>query len=149
MKTFLLPLFFLASSFCSAIAQTDEAAIRQVIEAESNAFHLNPDRKVFTTYWHVTADNRMVYSDPTGSSIFQGDQMQAAVAKGELPPADQATSAFSNFLVRAGGNVGWATFDQKNTTPDGKTTYTREFRCMEKIGGSWKIISSSIHDYKP
>ncbi len=149
MKTFFFTLLFFASSVCSALAQTDEATIRQVIESESKAFHANPDRKVFTTYWHVTTENRMVYSDPTGSSIFQGKQMQDAMAKGELPPADNATSEFSNFLMRAGGNVGWATFDQKNTTPDGKSTYTREFRCMEKIGGVWKIISSSIHDYKP
>lgn len=149
MKTLLFTLLFLASSLCSALAQTDEAAIRQVIESESKAFHTSTDRKVFTTYWHVTNDNRMVYSDSTGAYLFRGDEMKAAMAKGELPPADNAASEFSNFLVRADGNIGWATFDQKNTTPDSKSIYTREFRCMEKIDGSWKIISSSIHDYKP
>ena len=149
MKTLLLTLFFFTSSLCSALAQTDEAAIRQIIESESKAFHLNADRKVFTTYWHVTNDNRMIYTDPTGTFLFRGDEMKTAMAKGELPPADNATSEFSNFVVKASGTVGWATFDQKNTTPDGKSVYTREFRCMEKIDGAWKIFSSSIHDYKP
>ena len=148
MKTLLFTML-LALSCCSAVAQTDEVAIRQIIESESRDYHLDPDRKVFTTYWHLTADTRLVLTDPTGTYAYSGKDLQAFVDKGEMPPANNAVSEYSNFVVKAGGTIGWATFDQKSTVPDGKSSYTREFRCVEKINGIWKIVSSSVHNYNP
>lgn len=105
MKTLLFTML-LALSCCSAVAQTDEVAIRQIIESESRDYHLNPDRKVFTTYWHLTADTRLVLTDPTGTYAYSGKDLQAFVDKGKMPPASNAVSEYSNFVVKAGGTIG-------------------------------------------
>ena len=147
MKSLFFSLVFLALSFGAAFGQSDDAAIKVVIEAESKAFHTNDDRSAFIAFWHITPDSRMVYSGPGTSMMYSGADMQAAISAGKLPPANQAESVFSNYAIRASGNVAWATFDQKSTTPDGKSSTMHEFRMMEKVGGVWKIVSESVHEY--
>lgn len=151
MKKILFVLSILALSLGSAAAQSaDETAIRTVIENESKAFHTNTDRTAFLGYWSVTPDTRLVYSGPADAhSTIPGDAMKSAAASGQLPPADNAVSEMTNFVIKASGTVGWAAFDQKTTTPDGKSEYMREIRCMEKVRGEWKIVSSSVHQYMP
>ena len=149
MKIKLLALLFFALSLGSAVSQSDETAIRQVIEAESKAFHTSADRTLFMTYWQITPDTRLVYSGPEGSSMITGDQIKGASAAGQLPPVDNAVNEYSNFVVHASGTIGWASLDQKSTDSAGKVSYMHEFRCMEKVGGAWKIVSSSVHEYKP
>lgn len=60
MKIKLLALLFFALSLGSAMSQSDETAIRQVIEAESKAFHTNADRTLFMTYWQITSALRFM-----------------------------------------------------------------------------------------
>jgi hypothetical protein len=149
MKNLFFLFAFIALSLGSATAQTaDEKAIRQAIEAESKAYHTNPDRMAFTAYWHVTPETRIVYSGPEASSVFVGSEMKAAIDSGQMPPMDHAINEYSNFVIRASGPIGWASFDQKSTTPDGKVSTMREMRLMEKIGDAWKIVFSSVHEYK-
>jgi hypothetical protein len=148
MKSLLTTLLLINTIFLMA-QNGEEAAVRAAIEAESKAFHTNPDRQVFLSSWKLEGDSRLVYQGTEGTNLMTGDGIKAAVAAGQIPPADKAVSEFSNFVVRAGGTVAWATFDQKSTTPDGKLQYTREFRCMEKVNGQWKIVSSSVHAYQP
>jgi Domain of unknown function (DUF4440) len=148
---FLVCLFFVLSLGSTLAQSADEAAIRTAIEAESAAYHTNSDRSQFISFWQLTPEARLVYSSPSSqnTSLYDGKSMQAAVAAGQLPAADQAAREFTNYLIKASGSIGWATFDQKTTTPDGKVSYTHEIRCMEKIGGAWKIVSSSVHQYQP
>ncbi|MCC6287384.1 MAG: hypothetical protein IT249_05825 [Chitinophagaceae bacterium] len=47
------------------------------------------------------------------------------------------------------GIIGWATYDKKTVTPNGKTEFSHEFRGMEKINGEWKIISAPVHAFIP
>jgi hypothetical protein len=149
MKNIFLTLFLLAASLSAANAQSaDEAAIRKAIEAESEAYHTNPDRAAFISYWHITPETRLVYTGLDGGGIFTGNDMKMAAEKGQFPPADQASREFTNYVVRTSGNLGWASFDQKNTLPNGEVHTMREFRMMEKVGGAWKIVSSSVHEYK-
>ena len=150
MKNVLFSLLLVTLSLGSVTAQTaDEAAIRTAIESESKAFHTNTDRTAFIGFWHITPESRMVYQGLGEINLLTGEAMKAAVAAGQLPAADNAERVFSNFVVKANGTIGWASFDQISTKPDGKAAYMREFRCMEKIGTAWKIVSSSVHEYKP
>jgi hypothetical protein len=146
-KTFLLLLLFVVA-LPLIHAQSDVAEIQKTIEAETTAFHVNADRNVFLSYWHITDATIMVYSPINGkSTVLTGPMMKGAAQAGQIPLADQGQAEFSSYVIRASGNVGWASFDQKETAANGTITHLYGFRCLEKIDGKWKIVSSSVHSY--
>jgi hypothetical protein len=147
MKKICFFLVFTCACLMTAFAQSDANTIRQLIEAESYAYHHNPDRAAFTRYWHIHPESRMVYSGPESSSLFTGTDMEKAIAANQFPPADLAVNEYSHFVVRVNDLVAWASFDQKSTLPDGKISTMHEFRLLEKINGTWKILQSSVHEY--
>ena len=130
-------------------SQSEVTAIRKTIEAEDIAFYTNPNRKAYMEYWAIKPDTRWVYSGLDGTVIMTASDLKTAIAKNQFPPADNSVCSFSNFVIKVNGTVGWATYDKKAVAPKGKTDYTHEFRGMEKIAGVWKIISASVHQYKP
>ena len=132
-------------------AQADEvAAIRKVIETETKLFHESQDRMAMLSYWKLDGDGRTVVSLPTQDAIVvKGTDMKAAIESGLMPKADNATFELSNFVCRASGNTAWATFDQKETKPDGSKIYFHSFRCLEKVNNEWKMVFSSVHAYTP
>jgi hypothetical protein len=133
-----------------ATAQTaDEAAIRHVIESESKAYHTNPDRTAYLGYWLLNENTRLVYTGAEGTFYVTGPMMQSSLSSGKLPPMDHAVTEYSNYVIRADDNIGWASFDQISRMPDGQVKYMHEFRCMEKVQGTWKTVQSSIHSYTP
>jgi hypothetical protein len=133
------------------IAQTkDEAAIRKILESEIINFHRNANRKVYVSYWYIKPETRFVASSLDGTNFFMtSDDFKAGIANNKYPPADNATVSFSNFVVKAGGTTGWATYDIKMVSPDGKGDHIHSFPGLEKTGGVWKIITGSEHQYKP
>jgi hypothetical protein len=134
----------------AATAQTaDEAAIRLVIESESKAYHTNPDRTAYLGYWLLNENTRLVYTGAEGTFYVTGSMMQSSLSSGKLPPMDHAVTEYSNYVIRADGKIGWASFDQISRMPDGQVKYMHEFRCMEKVQGTWKTVQSSIHSYTP
>lgn len=150
MKNLFLFLFTLVTVINTLNAQTaDELAIRQVIEGESKAYHHEAVRATFLNYWHIIPESRMVYTGPEGGSMLTGADMEKARSSGQFPPPDYVVNEYTNVVIRADGRIAWASLDQKSTAPDGKITYMHEFRCLEKIGQAWKIISSSVHRYEP
>ena len=89
-------------------------------------------------------------STPDGSVLFLRDEdFNRLIADNSIPPGDSATFTLSNFVIKAYGKVGWATFDDKTVFPDGKAVYLHQFRLLEKVGATWKIISGGAHEYKP
>jgi hypothetical protein len=142
-------LVFLVGSVCATFAQSEDAAIKKMIESESRAFHENTDRNAFINYWSLAKGSIMVYSGNGSCTVFSGEQMKDAAASGQIPKPDNAKVEMSNYVIRANGNLAWAIFDQKTTTPDGKSSYQHEFRCLEKSGSDWKIVGSSVHSYEP
>lgn len=141
----LVSLFALTLNF--AKAQSEAAAIQKMIEAESFAFHNNADRYAFMSYWNIIEGAHLVYSGNGTCLLLKAADMKTAAEKGEIPKADHAKTEMTNYVIRNNGNVAWASFDQKSTISDGKVSNQHEFRCLEKIGGEWKIISSSVHGY--
>jgi hypothetical protein len=149
MKKTLTTLFFLAI-VSIGFSQSDEAAIRKVIEAEDIAFHTNVDRPVYMSYWLVKPETRWAYSSLEGRMDYMtGDVLKTAMANNQYPPADNATCFFSNVVISTNNSMAWVSYDLKTVTPQGITDYTHEFRFMEKIKSVWKIINASVHQYRP
>lgn len=149
MKKTLFILALLAINLCAAIAQSEDAAIRKAIEDETRAFHTNPDRNVFLSYWNITDETVMTYSGGGNMSKITGAQMRDAVKNGTIPGVDNMTVTYENFTVRSSGNVAWASFVQIDTDKDGKKgPRLHEYRMLEKINGAWKIVCSSVHEMK-
>ena len=137
------------SSICNAQTK-EEAAIRKILELEIINFHTNANRKVYASYWQVKPETSFASSSLNGNSFFMtSDDFKVGIENNQFPPVDNATCTFSNFVVKAGCTTGWATYDIKMVTPDGKEDYIHSFRGLEKIGGVWKIITGSEHQYKP
>ena len=134
-----------------SIAQTKEkVAIQKILELEIINFHTNANRKVYVSYWHIKPETRFVSSSLNGDNLLlTSNDFQTGIANNQFPPADNATCSFSNFVVKADGTTGWATYDIKMVTPDGKEDHIHSFRGLEKINGLWKIITGSEHQYKP
>lgn len=149
MKTLKLIVFLLGISLTIFGQTSDEAAIRKIIEAEHTAFHTNSDRKIYMSYWSVKPETRWVSSGTSGAFFMTGDDLNVGMAKNMYPPMDNAKFIFSNFVAKASGTVGWASYDAKVDKTDGKSEFTHQFRCLEKIDGVWKIISGSVHQYNP
>ncbi len=149
MKSLKLTVFLLGITLTIFGQASKEAIIRKTIEAEHSAFHTNPDRKIYMSYWLVKPETRWVYSNTSGTSFMTGADLNAGMAKNMYPPMDSAKFIFSNFISKASGTVGWASYDVKVDKTDGKSEYSHEFRCLEKIKGIWKIISGSGHQYNP
>ena len=55
----------------------------------------------------------------------------------------------SNHNVRINGNMPFATYDQAFGLPDGQKIQTHELRVLEKEGGRWLTVATSVHEYKP
>lgn len=149
MKTIKMTILFLGICTLSFAQTNDETNIRKIIEAENINFCTNSNRKVYMNDWLLKPETQWVYSSKDGLQFMTGEDLKIGMAKNLYPPANNATCTFSNFIVKASGNVGWASFDKKMITPDGKVDYVHAFRCMEKIENAWKIISASEHQYQP
>lgn len=150
MKQITLTLILMVSGLIGFAQNKDESAIRKTVETEIKDFHTNPNRKmIYSNSWQLQPETRWVSTGLGGNVLFlTSDDIKKAIANNFIPPADSATFTFSNFVVKASGKVGWATYDDKSVTPDGNISYWHQFRLLEKVGGTWKIISGGLHQYK-
>jgi hypothetical protein len=115
MKTFQITILLLGITAFGFAQANDKAAIRKRLEAEILNFHTNTDRKVYISYWHIKPESRWVSSSMDGSNILlTSDEFKAGIRNNEFPPADNARCSFSNFVVKASGSIGWATFRHKD-----------------------------------
>jgi hypothetical protein len=104
---------------------------------------------IYLNSWRLQPGTRCLSTGLNGNVlILTSDDIKNTIANNFIPPADSATFTFSNFVVKASGKVGWATYDNKSVAPDGDKSYWHQFRLLEKIGGTWKIISGGLHQYK-
>lgn len=148
MKIFIVVLFSICLVSCTE--RFHEKEVRALIEKESLTFYSDSDRNKFLDYWADSKEVKLAFSGVERSQTFLGkSEMKFSSKNGEIPAATMSKSEYSNFAIRASSSVAWAMFDQKATTPEGRETYTHEFRFLEKINGEWKIIASSLHQYIP
>ena len=121
----------------------DEAAIKQVIEGETQAY-LDGDGKKILSYWSDSKSNESAsqYLVPIlGQPYAKGESMDK-LQNLVLPNLKKQafTVEKSDFEIRTNKDMAWATYTQKGIA-NGKTIQTdRETRILERINGEWKIV---------
>jgi ketosteroid isomerase-like protein len=130
----------------SGHAQTDEAAIKAVIEGLTTAIYAR-DYKTYLNAWAEGNYISRVGSYPdSGVTKVTGDdyrkQMQATAAKPGEPTKDKITR--DNWLIRINGNSAFVVFDQYNARPDGTTRHSVEERYLERINSEWKLVNVTV-----
>jgi hypothetical protein len=121
----------------------DEAAIKQVIEAETQAY-LDGDGKKLQSYWSGRKsdehDSQFLVAI-IGQPFAKAESMEklAGIVVPNLKKQD-FTVERSDFEVRINKNMAWATYTQK-AIANGKTIQTdRETRILERINDVWKLV---------
>ncbi|AHJ95422.1 hypothetical protein [Hymenobacter swuensis] len=51
--------------------------------------------------------------------------------------------------MHSAGSTAWVSHEEESTAKNGQKTYSHEVRMLEKVGGQWKLVGQSIHQYKP
>jgi hypothetical protein len=140
-------LFFMAiltlNSYCQ---NTEELAIKQLLEKESATWR-SGDVKGHAACWAIKPYSRIVVSTIEGQVIDVDPQLMI-----NPPPQIMdkgGTSVNTNYKMNISGNNAWVTHNEESTAPDGTKSFTYEFRILEKINNQWKLVGQSIHAYKP
>ncbi len=121
----------------------DEAAIKKVIEGETQAY-IDGDGKKLLSFWadKKTNESGSQYLVPIlGQPYAKGESMDKLqnLVLTNLKKQD-FTMERSDFEVRTNKDMAWATYTQK-AIANGKTLQTdRETRILERINGEWKIV---------
>jgi SnoaL-like domain len=128
-------------------AAVDEIAIKTVVEAETAAYHAGKI-DIMLSHWNFAAYARGMATTLDGQTLYgEGDQLRQFFS---TLTATNNTFANSNYNIKVGGDMAWATYDQKTMKADGSTALlSHEVRGLEKVNGVWKIILVSAHHYKP
>lgn len=136
-------LLVLSGSSVFGFSQTgDEAAIKSVIEKETQAFS-KMDAEGMISCWANTAyAMSLVYY---GSGIWRqtNEKMDLpARYRTLMKMAKPDGSSFSNagYVIHIGGNLAFVYYDQITTAVDGSKAFAHEVRNLEKIDGEWKLI---------
>jgi ketosteroid isomerase-like protein len=143
-STFLLLPFFLLLSSCQSSNQAaEEAAVKAVIERETEMFGALDIEKWSAT--RTQSENTLTIGAGTDSiTITRGWQKELAATTAmfkDLAKNAKIQVERTNWNVRVSGNVAWATYDQLLSIPEFgmKDSRTTEIRCLEKTGDQWTI----------
>lgn len=133
-------------AFCSARAQSDTTAIKNLLQREA-ATYRSGDVKGHAACWELRPYSRILVSLPDGRSL---DVPPSAVVD---PPGGRmgngGAAVMSNFRFHVYGREAWVSHDEESTDREGKKSYSREIRMLEKVHGQWKLVGQSIHLYEP
>lgn len=142
MKTKLFTLALLLIS-AGAMAQTsaDEAAIKTVVEQESEAFHQRKADKALS-YWAKVPYTSHTYTEK-GMGYVRGYEAISKAMKNVLakfPEVDKKSYKNHDYKIHVKGTTAWATYitDAMDGT---KKSQTYAGRYLEKINGVWKLVA--------
>lgn len=129
----------------------DDAAIRQVIDAETKAYH-EANLTVWRTNWATTPyierqDEKL--RKMANTPYLKGQALQKAYeeyAKTHKPTG--LNPVMSDYESHVAGNMAWATYIQEDKKADGSVGQKqRSLRILEKINGQWKIVMISLTSF--
>jgi ketosteroid isomerase-like protein len=129
----------------------DDAAIRQVIDAETKAYH-EANLAVWTSNWATTPyierqDEKL--RKLANTPYLKGQALQKGYeefAKTHKPTG--LSSTVSDYESHIKGNLAWVTFTQEDKKADGSVSLKqRSLRILEKINGQWKIVMISLTSF--
>jgi hypothetical protein len=149
MKSLLLPLVFFLLAISTGFCQSaDEAALKNIIESETQAFTHQSFADVVQLFWLLDDKTRAYVTIADGTQIF-ADQSDL-LANTSVPPPGHATFIKTNYRFIINGNIASSTYDQVVTiTATGDKIYSHEMHIFQKSDGLWKIHLSSVHQYIP
>ena len=126
----------------------DQAAVRQVIDAETKAYH-EANLAVWRSNWATTSyierqDEKL--RKMANTPYLKGETLQKAYeefSKTHKPTG--LTTVVSDYESHVSGNLAWATYTQEDKKADGSVGQKqRSLRILEKINGQWKIVMLSL-----
>jgi TolA-binding protein len=147
MKKFTILTALVCLSFIS-FAQSEEDAIKKVVQSETEAYYRRDIQGWKDAWLHDAQIRRTFISTTGGYSTFQGwDSTEAAQERDfkqyATPIPVQIKTA--NYIVRTNGNMAWVDYDQILNDPTPNSTNgeqkSREYRMLVKENGQWKIAS--------
>lgn len=146
MKYTCLFLLFFAQFIVQAQNMSDTTAIKDLLAKEA-ATYRSSDLKAHATCWKIRPYSRILVSLPDGRSFDVPPQAVVNPPGGKL--GDGGSAVMSNFLFHVHGEEAWVSHDEVSTDKEGKKSYSREMRMLEKVDGQWKLVGQSIHLYVP
>jgi hypothetical protein len=140
---------FLLHFVCLSVGaqkSSDTAAIKELLAREA-ATYRSSDVKAHAACWQIRPYTRILVSLPDGRSF---DVPPSAVVD---PPGGKmgngGAAVMSNFRFHVHDGEAWVSHDEVSTDAEGKKSYSREIRMLEKVKGEWKLVGQSIHLYTP
>ncbi|GAB2564124.1 hypothetical protein [Spirosoma aerophilum] len=139
-----ITLCILAQLLMSAAAfaqSTDETAIKNVIAGESAAFHQRNANKALS-YWANVPYASHYYTEK-GKGYIRGFESISKIMKDvikRMPAVDKNVYKTHDYLLHVNGTSAWVSYitDIQEGT---KKRQTHDARYLEKISGTWKLVS--------
>ena len=129
-------------------AAEEAAAVRQVIDTETKAYH-EANMAVWTTNWAITPyierqDEKL--RKMANTPYLKGEALQKAYEEfGKTHKPTGLNTVVSDYESHVAGNMAWATYTQEDKKADGSVGQKqRSLRILEKINGQWKIVMLSL-----
>ncbi|GAB3011618.1 nuclear transport factor 2 family protein [Spirosoma pulveris] len=136
-------LFILAQLFFSAVGfaqSADETAIKNVIAAETTAFHQRNANKTMS-YWANVPYASHYYTEK-GMGYVRGYDAISKSVKAVISrlPADNNVYKTHDYLLHVNGTSAWVSYITDIQTGT-KKRQTHDARYLEKVSGTWKLVS--------
>jgi hypothetical protein len=129
-------------------AQTaaEEAAIRQLIAAETQSFANESTATTVQKFWLIDGKTLKVVSNPFDGQVFTWNAAEM-LEQTDVPEPSHAQVEKSDFIVSVTGDAAVVYLRQQTTIPElgGVVNHTQEVRILRKINGEWKIHWMSVH----
>jgi len=130
----------------AAQENSDTTAIKQLLATEA-ATYRSSDVKAHAACWQLRPYSRILVSLPDGRSFDVPPSSMIDPPGGRL--GNGGFAVMSNFRFHVHGDEAWVSHDEESTDTQGKKSYSREMRMLEKVKGKWKLVGQSIHLYTP
>jgi TolB protein len=144
MKNRLLSFIFI-SALTSVYGQQDSIDIVRLLQKEANTWR-SGDIKAHAECWQVRPYSRILGSSPERSSDIPPNIIVN-------PPAAMVGgggfAVLSNFKMSIKSDMAFVSHDEVSVSKEGKETYSREIRLLEKFNNQWKLVGQSTHIYTP
>lgn len=123
----------------------EEEKIKQVIKAETEAF-ISRNAEAWKATWMQDSEatrtfaSSYSYSSAIGFDKFGPDMIEGLKESPEALPLALSTQ---NYVIRIGGDLAWAEYDQvlKFTDNSSEDWISREYRVLVRNNDQWKIVT--------
>ena len=120
----------------------EEVTIKKILDEQVVAFH-NADKDIMAKFY--INDPKMFHlASGTAGEFWLRDYETTKKALAEMKPTG-ITPTRSNYQIKIVGNMAVAHYDQENVRKDGTKNIEHNMNVLEKVGGHWKIVGTSVH----